>query len=252
MTVNEATRFDPITISEQQFDRAVGYIPKLKAGLIEFLKQPKRINIVNFPVEMDDGSVRSFFGYRVLHNNVRGPGKGGIRYHPDVTLDEVRALDRMLEKGMLETGVSRIGAEQEMFLVNQARQPALKALDVLYMLWSRQQTGTAVRESEILSSKNPITGGLDSETWRDLRKLFLDNHLIAENDRGRYLLSRDLHQVSFWQIKELVNEELPLDKEDIPARLPWQDRAYSMLRDQRGQQRDLLETDLATMFEQNA
>ena len=133
-----------------------------------------------------------------------------------------------------------------------ARPTTLKALDVLYLLWSRQQSGTAVRESEILSPRNPVTGGLDSETWRDLRKLFLDNHLIAENDRGRYLLSRDLHQVSFWQIKELVNEELPLDREDISARLPWQERAYSMLRGQRNQQRELLETDLATLFEQNA
>jgi glutamate dehydrogenase (NAD(P)+) len=48
--------------------------------------------IVEFPVELADGSVRHFTGYRVLHSQVRGPGKGGIRYHPDVTLDEVRAL----------------------------------------------------------------------------------------------------------------------------------------------------------------
>jgi len=47
---------------------------------------------VEFPVEMDDGSVRTFIGYRALHSRVRGPGKGGIRYHPDVTEDEVRAL----------------------------------------------------------------------------------------------------------------------------------------------------------------
>src|SRR5262249_25661728 len=45
-----------------------------------------------FPIEMADGGVRTFTGYRVLHSNVRGPGKGGIRYHPDVTVDEVRAL----------------------------------------------------------------------------------------------------------------------------------------------------------------
>src|SRR5262249_1410638 len=47
---------------------------------------------LEFPVEMSDGRVRTFVGYRVLHNHVRGPGKGGIRYHPDVTVDEVRAL----------------------------------------------------------------------------------------------------------------------------------------------------------------
>jgi len=133
-----------------------------------------------------------------------------------------------------------------------ARPTVLKALDVLYLLWSRQKSGAAVKEAEILSPKNPVTGGLDSETWRDLRKLFLDNKLIAENDRGRYLLSRDLHEVSFWQIKELVNEELPLDREDISARLPWQEQAYGLLRGQRSQQRDLLETDLAGLFEQHA
>jgi hypothetical protein len=61
-------------------------------GLIEFLRRPKRELIVNFPVQMDDGSIRMFTGYRVHHNAVRGPTKGGIRYHPDVTLEEVRAL----------------------------------------------------------------------------------------------------------------------------------------------------------------
>jgi glutamate dehydrogenase (NAD(P)+) len=79
-------------ITGQQFDRAVLYMPALKRGLIEYLKRPHRTVIVEFPIEIDDGTVRTFTGYRVLHNMVRGPGKGGIRYHPDVTLDEVRAL----------------------------------------------------------------------------------------------------------------------------------------------------------------
>jgi glutamate dehydrogenase (NAD(P)+) len=67
-------------------------MPHLKQGLIEFLKRPARTVIVEFPVEMADGSVRTFTGYRALHSQVRGPGKGGIRYHPAVTADEVRAL----------------------------------------------------------------------------------------------------------------------------------------------------------------
>jgi glutamate dehydrogenase (NAD(P)+) len=70
----------------------MAYLPRIKRGLIDFLKRPSRTVILEFPVEMDDGSVQSFVGYRVLHNHVRGPGKGGIRYHPDVTIDEVRAL----------------------------------------------------------------------------------------------------------------------------------------------------------------
>src|SRR4051812_23940954 len=62
------------------------------AGLIDFLKRPSRAVSVEFPVELDDGTVTSFVGHRVLHNMVRGPGKGGIRFHADVTLDDVRAL----------------------------------------------------------------------------------------------------------------------------------------------------------------
>jgi glutamate dehydrogenase/leucine dehydrogenase len=87
---------DPIVISEQQFDRACRYIHGLKRGLIDFLKQPKRINIINFPIELDDGSVQSFQGYRVVHNRVFGPGKGGIRYHPDVTIEEVISLAKLM------------------------------------------------------------------------------------------------------------------------------------------------------------
>ncbi|MCX8187005.1 MAG: Glu/Leu/Phe/Val dehydrogenase [Nitrososphaeria archaeon] len=64
----------------------------LDEGLRGFLKNPKRTVIVSVPVKMDDGAVKVFVGYRVQHNNARGPYKGGIRYHPDVTLEEVTAL----------------------------------------------------------------------------------------------------------------------------------------------------------------
>ncbi len=87
---------DPIKISEEQFNRASYYVKGLKRGLVEFLKKPKRVNIVNFPVEMDDDSVQSFQGFRVQHNRVFGPGKGGIRYHPDVTMEEVISLAKLM------------------------------------------------------------------------------------------------------------------------------------------------------------
>lgn len=64
----------------------------LDPGLHEILKKPKRELTVNFPVRMDDGSIRVFTGYRVHHNAALGPAKGGIRYHPQVDLDEVRAM----------------------------------------------------------------------------------------------------------------------------------------------------------------
>jgi glutamate dehydrogenase (NAD(P)+) len=75
----------------EQFERASSHLD-LKPWTIESLKRPKRELTVNFPVEMDDGSVKIYKGYRVHHNATLGPTKGGIRYHPEVDLDEVRAL----------------------------------------------------------------------------------------------------------------------------------------------------------------
>ena len=88
--------FDPIVISERQFEKAAHLIQHLKKGLVDFHKQPKRIKIINFPIEMDDGSVKTFQAYRVVHNRVFGPGKGGIRYHPDVTMEEVISLAKLM------------------------------------------------------------------------------------------------------------------------------------------------------------
>jgi glutamate dehydrogenase (NAD(P)+) len=74
-----------------QIDRVLPYIGHLSRWS-ETLKRPKRALLVDVPIEMDDGSVRHFEGYRVQHNLSRGPGKGGVRFHPDVTLEEVMAL----------------------------------------------------------------------------------------------------------------------------------------------------------------
>ena len=74
-----------------QVDRVVPYLGHL-AKWVETLKRPKRALIVDVPIEMDNGDVAHFEGYRVQHNLSRGPGKGGVRFHPDVTLEEVMAL----------------------------------------------------------------------------------------------------------------------------------------------------------------
>ncbi len=87
-----AEDLNPYHIAQEQFDRAVRFVPQLHNGLLEYLRRTSRLLAVEFPVEMDDGSVRTFTGYRAVHSRVRGPGKGGIRYHPEVTDDEVRAL----------------------------------------------------------------------------------------------------------------------------------------------------------------
>lgn len=75
----------------QQFDKALQYVD-INPSIVAHLRLPKRELTVNFPVEMDDGSVRVFTGYRVHHNIALGPTKGGLRYHPAVSLDEIRAL----------------------------------------------------------------------------------------------------------------------------------------------------------------
>jgi len=84
-------KINPLDVAMKQVDIAVELL-KLDLGLREIISQAKRELIVHFPVKMDDGSVRIFTGYRVQHNMSRGPGKGGIRYHPNVDLDEVKAL----------------------------------------------------------------------------------------------------------------------------------------------------------------
>ena len=78
-------------VAQQQFDLAAEHL-NLSPGLRKVLREPKRELTVHFPVKMDDGSVEVFTGYRVQHNLSRGPAKGGIRYHQNVTLDEVKAL----------------------------------------------------------------------------------------------------------------------------------------------------------------
>jgi glutamate dehydrogenase (NAD(P)+) len=76
----------------RQYDRAVAYLPQLPSGVVEFLKWPRRELTVHFPARMENGEVKIFTGYRVHHNTVLGPSKGGIRYSAHVNLDEVRAL----------------------------------------------------------------------------------------------------------------------------------------------------------------
>src|SRR6185295_13369232 len=78
-------------ISQMQFDMAAEFL-KLDAGLRQILRAPRRLMEVSIPVKLDNGQVKVFTGFRVQHNMARGPAKGGIRYHPNLTLDEVKAL----------------------------------------------------------------------------------------------------------------------------------------------------------------
>jgi len=84
-------QLNPFEIAKQQFDRAADYL-ELEESMRQVLRSAKRQLIVSIPVKMDGGETKVFEGYRVQHNIARGPAKGGIRYHPNVTLDEVKAL----------------------------------------------------------------------------------------------------------------------------------------------------------------
>jgi glutamate dehydrogenase (NAD(P)+) len=87
----ETERENPFVNAQRQFDIAADML-NLDAGLRQVLRVPQRELTVNFPVKMDDGRIQVFTGFRIQHNITRGPAKGGIRYHPSVELNEVRAL----------------------------------------------------------------------------------------------------------------------------------------------------------------
>jgi glutamate dehydrogenase (NAD(P)+) len=90
-TEHAAAAINPWHVAQRQFDLAAERLG-LDPGMRKVLREPRREFTVHFPVTMDDGSVEVFSGFRVQHNLGRGPAKGGIRYHQDVTLDEVKAL----------------------------------------------------------------------------------------------------------------------------------------------------------------
>jgi glutamate dehydrogenase (NAD(P)+) len=90
-----AKEYDFYRTIQEYLERA-GKIAKIEPYVHTILSQPKNELIVNFPVKMDDGQVRLFKGYRVQHNNLLGPFKGGMRFHPQVALDDVKALAAMM------------------------------------------------------------------------------------------------------------------------------------------------------------
>jgi glutamate dehydrogenase (NAD(P)+) len=83
--------YNPYTIAQYQFDKVADLL-ELDDGVRQLLRQPMREYHFSIPVRMDDGTVRVFNGFRVQHNDARGPAKGGIRFHPMETIDTVRAL----------------------------------------------------------------------------------------------------------------------------------------------------------------
>ena len=103
-------RSSPLAAALASFDRAADVL-HLEPAVRTVLRAPRREWTVHFPVERDDGSVQIFTGYRVHHNLARGPAKGGIRYHPALTLDEARALAMAMTWKCALTGLPFGGAK---------------------------------------------------------------------------------------------------------------------------------------------
>ena len=106
----KSAALNPYEMAVQQFEAAADKI-SLSEDMREILRQPKRELAVNFPVRLDNGRVKTFTGYRVQHNVNRGPAKGGIRYGPDVTLDEVKALAMWMTWKCAVVGIPYGGAK---------------------------------------------------------------------------------------------------------------------------------------------
>ena len=107
---DEVKPLNPYHMAVQQFESAAEQL-KLSEDMREILRQPKRELTVNFPVRLDNGRIKTFTGYRVQHNVNRGPAKGGIRYSPDVTLDEVKALSMWMTWKCAVVGIPFGGAK---------------------------------------------------------------------------------------------------------------------------------------------
>src|SRR5436190_11425210 len=101
---------NPYEVAVEQFMLAAEKL-NLDEGMRQILSQPKRELIVHFPVRMDDGSYQVFTGFRVQHSLTRGPAKGGIRYHQDVSLDEVKALAMWMTWKCATVGIPYGGAK---------------------------------------------------------------------------------------------------------------------------------------------
>ena len=133
----------------------------------------------------------------------------------------------------------------------QAQRPAtLKALDVLHLFWKKQQSGDAVREIELIDGRHDVIRGLDSETWSMIRDILIQKKVITENDKGHFLLSRDLHTIPFWQLKEWIDDEHSLSEHDFATHTGWQGNALRLLASERKDQRDILNINLADLFSQ--
>lgn len=129
----------------------------------------------------------------------------------------------------------------------QAQTPTLmKALDILYLFWRAQADGRGIAELEIIRANDLLPGGIDADSWRNIRDTLISAQLLKRLDRGHYLLSRDLHGVTLAELARLISAE-PGFRQSGHA-LPWQQAASALLHTSQEQESSLLATTLADLF----
>ena len=124
--------------------------------------------------------------------------------------------------------------------------PLMKALDILYLFWRAQQQGRGIAELEIIRPNEVLRDGIDADSWRRIRDVLIHAQWLKRLDRGHYLLSRDLHEVTLAMLAHMMRAEP--DYHLNPQHLGWQKDASSLLREMRDQEATALDLSLAALF----
>ncbi|MBM29064.1 MAG: transposase [Halieaceae bacterium] len=124
--------------------------------------------------------------------------------------------------------------------------PLMKALDILYLFWRAQQQGRGIAELEIIRPNEVLKDGIDADSWRRIRDALINAQWLKRLDRGHYLLSRDLHEVTLAMLAHMMRAEP--DYRLTPQHLGWQREASSLLHDMRDKEATALDLSLAALF----
>ena len=130
----------------------------------------------------------------------------------------------------------------------QSRRPMLlKALELLEILWRRQSSGRTLREIELLQNRRL---GIDAESWQLIRDALLDHRVITQDDRSHYLLARDLHGVTLWQLDSWLGDDTSVPEagsENLPT---WEKETLRLLNEREAHNKDIMDMSLADLFGQ--
>ena len=169
-------------IAQHQFDLAAERL-ELDTGLRQILRVPQRELTVRFPVKHDDGSIRVYEGYRVQHNITRGPAKGGLRYHPTMNIDEVRALAMWMTWKCALANIPFGGAKGG--VVVDSKQLSIHELERMKRRFATEISVLIGPEKDIPApdiNTNPTGDGLDHGHDLDASRLYRSSDCNGEAD----------------------------------------------------------------------